>query len=949
MTEKFKTTGERHDVDVEQLERRCAQLEIALRIHQMSVWGLTLPTRNLRDAVLVDLQRAEGFGPGGPTVEASLSHLSPEDAERFIAAAQACIDGDTPEFYVEVPSFREGTKVWRAVRGSVLRGVDGTPTSLIGSAIDITSRKLAEDELRLTKERLESAVQLARLSGWEFTMTDGVVRNARNLLASSLVAPGYVAPREGDFVTVMTEAGVHPDDHSSLVDAIQRCVDGLTQDFQIEFRATDTNGNIGWRLARGVVRRDAGGKAIGFRASAIDITARKLAEEKMLLLQELQELALRGSSVMLWEVPLSDLRARSFSPFEPFEGAIATPPDSSSDDDSIAEDHARVRLAMRSLAEGESRDFQVEHRVSDRDGIVHWKLSRGLLLRDANGVPISIVGTSVDITDLKRTQEELLKLNRVAEAANRAKDEFLANVSHEIRTPINAMLGMTELVLESPLTEYQRQLLNTSKSAVDNLLGLINDLLDFSKVEAGKVELERTEFAFREVLGDTLFTLAARAHRKGLELVYRVLPDVPDALIGDAGRLRQIVLNIVGNAIKFTERGEVEVQVTSTDVPDVDDTVELMVSVRDTGIGIPPEKVKKIFHAFEQADSSTTRRYGGTGLGLSIAEHLTNLMHGAIRVESELGRGSTFTFTARFEKQPHATGVVAPPPPLVLRGLRVLVVDDNATNRQILDELLRGWQMEPTMAGDGLAAMGALWDAESANEPYDLVLLDSRMPDTDGLSLAARIRERAGLSTLRIILLASGDRAVDPARSRDLRIDAHLLKPIRQNDLLDAIYRVVTRDGRGRPGGREPRADGGAETAGRQVVGPVTRSAKRRVLVAEDDAFSGEFMDALLRRNGYDVTIASTGREALKFLMTDAPDVMLLDVHMPDLDGFEVIRTLRELERTTGAHLPVIALTARSGKLDRERCLEAGMDEYLSKPVRANDLVALIQRLINSR
>ena len=362
---------------------------------------------------------------------------------------------------------------------------------------------------------------------------------------------------------------------------------------------------------------------------------------------------------------------------------------------------------------------------------------------------------------------------------------------------MNAILGMTELVLDTPLAEDQRQGLKTVKSAADSLLGIINDLLDFSKIEAGKLELVPADFSLRGAVGDTLRTMAVRAHKKGLELIYQVQPDVPDALIGDAGRLRQVLLNLAGNAVKFTDEGEVVVRVEiQGDGPPPSPgagEVGLRFTVRDTGIGIPPDQQERIFRAFEQEDTSTTRKYGGTGLGLTIAARLAALMGGTITVESVPGRGSTFAFTARFGRQPHPPEPVPAQPPVSLHDLPVLVVDDNATNRHILEEWLRGRRMDPTAVGDGMAAMDALWHRAANGRPYALVLLDARMPDTDGLAVVAMIRERAELATTRIILLTSGERPGDPARIRELRIDAQLLKPVQQDELLETIYRVMSR------------------------------------------------------------------------------------------------------------------------------------------------------------
>ena len=447
-----------------------------------------------------------------------------------------------------------------------------------------------------------------------------------------------------------------------------------------------------------------------------------------------------------------------------------------------------------------------------------------------------------------------------------------------------------------------------------------------------------------------------RAHRKGLELVCQVRPDVPDALVGDAGRVRQVLLNLVGNAIKFTDEGEVVVEVktfTAENAATAERTqenssdassVNLIFEVRDTGIGVPQDRQEKIFRAFEQEDTSTTRKYGGTGLGLTIAARLAALMGGRITVESEPGRGSTFAFTARFGRQPHPPEHCAGRPPVPLHNLPVLVVDDNATNRRILEEWLRGWQMKPAAVGDGLAALDALWHGTACGRPYPLVLLDARMPDTDGLALAAHIRQRAELSATRIILLTSGDRPGDLARFREQRVNAHLLKPVQQDELLETIYQVMSRP-----------AERMKDEGGRMKVDPAhapgsdsstihhPSSSQLNILVAEDNEFNAQLLEQLLGRRGHRVRLATNGREALALAEQGGFDLLLLDVHMPELDGFQVVQAIRERERTAGGRLPIIALTARSRPEDRERCLAAGMDDFLAKPIRAANLWAAIE------
>jgi CheY-like chemotaxis protein len=462
----------------------------------------------------------------------------------------------------------------------------------------------------------------------------------------------------------------------------------------------------------------------------------------------------------------------------------------------------------------------------------------------------------------------------------------------------------------------------------EGLLTVINDILDFSKIEAGKLELYPAQFEFRERLGDTMKSLGMRAHAKGLELACHVATDVPDGLIGDVARLRQIVVNLVGNAVKFTFEGEVVLTVNCESQGD--DQCVLHFAVRDTGIGIAADKLGVIFEAFEQADKSTTRRFGGTGLGLAISSRLAAAMGGRVWVESELGRGSTFHFTARFGvayRQPIAARPVKTEP---LIGLRVLVVDDNATNRLILEEMLRNWQMRPEAVSGVTEAVARLRAERAAGQPFMLVLTDANMPDVDGFTLAEQIRGDDALGSTVIMMLTSGDRPGEIARCEQLGIAAYLIKPVKQSELFDAIAAAI-----GLPSeGPEPAAEAP------QRAGP--HLPPLRILLAEDSLVNQKLAVGLLERQGHSVTVANDGREALAAWKAKRYDAILMDVQMPELDGLEATTLIREREKRTGGHVPIIAMTAHAMKGDRERCLAAGMDEYVAKPIRAAALFTAI-------
>jgi len=784
---------------------------------------------------------------------------------------------------------------------------------VMGHGQDVTALVRAQRELSVAREHMERLLEVspaiiysARATG-DYDTTY-MSPNVRRVL-------GY-APE--DFRGSFWRDRIHPEDRERVWGELALLLE--RGDHVMEYRFLHADGT--YRLMRDELRllRDADGAPLEIAGYWIDVTQERRLADAM-------DRWYRVSLDLACQTDVEGRYRRANPAFQRVLGydpqeMLGKPLTHFVHPDDLAETKSKLRTAWST-----EEPVRFENRYRHRDGSYRWLqwdmhayVDRGFLYAAAR-----------DVTESKAREDELERARLAADRANDAKGEFLANVSHEIRTPMNGIIGMTELALDTELTDQQREYLHMVQSSALALLDVINSVLDFSKIEAGKLQIETIDFTLRETITGALKPLSVEANKKGLELLYDEGPGIPERLRGDPGRLRQVLVNLVGNAVKFTERGEVSVRIDK--LGDVPEGALLRFEVGDTGIGIAADKLDYIFESFHQADGSTSRRFGGTGLGLSIASGIVDVMGGEIDVESQEGRGSTFWFTVPFALA-QQTARAPTLPTTELGGLRALILDDNATNRRILESFLGRMGMETVSVASGPEALELLDGSQRAGEPLDLVVLDVHMPDMDGFEVARRIRGDDRFDSLVLVMITSAGRPGDGALCEQLGVSSYLLKPITPTELRDAIQLTLAQ---GASTQREPQL--------------VTRHSLReawqslRVLLAEDNPVNQRLATHILQKLGHEVTHAVTGREVLDLLGMETFDLILMDIQMPELGGLEATRLIREREAREGGHIPIVAMTAHAMTGDRERFLAAGMDEYISKPISQERLREVVRSL----
>ena len=853
---------------------------------------------------------------------AALTH--PDDAADEQTLLQALRQGERDSYRSERRlQIDEDRCTWADVAVTVLRDEAHTLTGIALTAFDVSERKRNE-ALQLQRQSL--AMQNAGLGLWEWEVQSGVM-SFDMLWAMTL---GYAVAELPRLVTTWIKLA-HPDDHDKVRERLLPCLRGLAADYAVEHRLRHKEGHWVWLFDTGMVlERDRDGSALRVVGTSQDITQRKHAEEALRHSQQRQALALQSAKLGMWEwhVPsggvIFDARFAEIFGYALDE----LPPDVSTWEllDDPAE-HAAAHAAFETYLRGDADEYSLERSLRHKLGHDVWVLDAGRVTeRDAAGRAVRLVGLYQDISERKRNEIELREAKEAADAANLAKSEFLANMSHEIRTPMNAIIGLTRLVMDTELNPRQRDFLQKVHASSKALLGILNDILDYSKIEAGRMVLEQIQFPLEEPLNNVASLFGAQVEQKGLELFFEMAPDTPMEVIGDPLRMTQVLNNLVGNAIKFTDSGGIHIK---TSVAQRDDQGYLLrIAVSDTGIGLSREQSERLFSAFTQADNSVTRKYGGTGLGLSISRQLVELMGGRISVQSVEGQGCTFTFTVRV-CHPQTQNLCLDLHRV--RGLKALVVDDQETSRLILQSLFEAWGLEVDTVATALEGLQRIERSRKKSRPYDVVLLDWRMPEMNGLEMARLMRTQTSDGScppFAIMVTAFGkEQLLDEAG--DLPLDAVLTKPVVPSSLFDMLMQL-------RQAATQP-APRGAEASPELLSFPGAR-----ILLVEDNPLNQQVATEFLRGYGVVVTPAGHGAEAVDRVQHQGFDMVLMDMHMPVMDGLEATRRIKRLEH--GRSLPVVAMTAAVMAEDREKCQNAGMVDFVAKPVDPDDLVRVMCR-----
>jgi PAS domain S-box-containing protein len=792
---------------------------------------------------------------------------------------------------------------------------------------EIAERKRTEEALRESGERYRLAIKATNDAIWDINLTTGTV-HWNETYANAFSRP----PETADSWQWWIEH-IHAEDRDRTAGTLRAAIEGQETTWTCEYRLLRADGTWADIYDRAFIARDESGKACRVVGAMLDLTERKRMEEAVCQSEALLKAITESTEDAIYA---KDCEGRLLLVNPATLRSVGKPADQIvGHTDAEFYDDPAISAAIREndrrlIAGGVPQAF--EETIDTPNGRrIMW--SSKVPWRDTEGRIIGIIGVSRDITERKRAEEALAQAKAAAEAANVAKSQFLASMSHELRTPMNAILGMTDLALGEQLPSMVRDYLQTAKESADLLLELLNEILDFSRIEAGRFELESAAFGLHKTVEQVIKTLGVRAYEKRLELVYQMADELPDTVVGDSLRLRQVLMNLVNNAIKFTPKGEVVVQVSIEQR--TAEAVSLRFSVSDTGIGIAPEKLEKIFAPFTQADSSTSRRFGGTGLGLAISQRLVNLMGGHIQVESEPGKGSTFHFTLTLPiaEQADDEGEVTAGDQDIFRGLPALVIGESATSRKILQQTLASWLLQVDEAPDVPTGLTKVHEAAAAGRAYRVVLADAVMPGIDGFTLVGWLQQDQRLAGSAILMLSATDRHNYPDRCRELTTPC-LEKPVSRSALFNAIAKAVGAEG------TVSLIDTG-KTAG---VLPVP-SRILRVLVAEDTPANQKLVLHVLGHRGHNIKIAENGQQALGLVQEQDFDVVLMDAQMPEMDGFQATGAIRKLDDPKKARLPIIAMTAHALKGDRERCLAAGMDSYLSKPIKREELIELVERL----